>query len=650
MTMAVDANPIRSLFRTTDKHPKGVDLLYLRSARFWCRTLHSPAQYLALADRAEKLRETIRVLTDVELDSQIAILSTTLGKPGHAHKSMPTALALVREAAHRELGLHAYPVQLQGAAAILNGFIAEMATGEGKTLTIAIAAVIKAWSTRGCHVMTANDYLASRDARWVMPLCKRCGLSVSGITSETSDRDRRSAYMADIVYTTPREVAADYLRDRLDAQPYPGGAGALINQLTSGRVTARSPRLQHLECAIVDEADAVLIDDAVTPLILSGESEQRISMNHLQNTHRMAKQLRKGIHFTSEAASRSAHLSQVGADVVRHTDSNDECFEQISNRRREELVVISLIAQHHYAENRDYAIIDERIVIIDPSTGRLMPDRTYQAGLHQALEVKHSIEPRALQESLASISFQRFFSRYASLAGATGTAREVAAEFWEIYALSVTSIPTNVPVFRKQNPPVLFADTDHKLVAITDEAIAMSESGRAVLIGCQSVETSDLLADNISARGGYCAVLNAVRHEEEARVIAEAGQPGRITIATNMAGRGTDIIIHAHVRALGGLHVMVAEPLLSKRLERQLNGRCARQGEPGSTQAYISRSDSLFEHTLPAAVAIVPSRGLKLLARIAQLTSERGARTRRRQVMRDDETTDELLGFSGLSL
>jgi preprotein translocase subunit SecA len=647
MTSLAPYNSFRDIIRAERKQPVGIDLMYLRAARLWSMSFGSSKHARRLAERVVAHEQACRALSENELDFELAAARGQCRGAEHAEQHYLYAIALVREAARRELGLEAFEVQIRGALAMLDGVIAEMATGEGKTLSIAIAGVMSAWRSTGCHVMTANDYLAQRDAEWVRPLCARCAVTVGCITSQSTDPGRKSVYRADILYATPREIASDYLRDALERQTQSTRVSTLLSAATGSRDAISRPRLRHTDVAIIDEADAVLIDEAVTPLIMSNRSMGESYTADIFAAERLARGMTHPRDYIPERSQRAAYLTETGRQAVREAFQTTVQAEAVAMRRYEELLVVAIVARHHYLEDRDYVIQDGQAVIIDQATGRLMPDRSFRAGLHQAIEAKHALTPRPIQESVASISFQRFFAKYKTLSGASGTAIGVSAELWEIYTRTVQRIPSNKPLVRTMLPVRRFGSRTEKENAIVRDACALIREGRAVLIGCQSVATSERLAALLRPKDMRCEVLNAVRHAEEARIIEEAGRTERITIATNMAGRGTDIKVDPDVIARGGLHVIVAEPLSSKRLERQLAGRCGRQGDPGSVQAYISPDDELFTLTTPSMAKALPGWMRSRLPRLAQYIAEQVARARRRQVLLDDEKTDELLGFAG---
>jgi preprotein translocase subunit SecA len=606
-----------------------------------------PGQYLRTAAAA-----TARDLTgesDDALQEQAATLRETFRRSRDTPEDRLTAIMLVREAARRTLGLHAHPVQIAAALALLDGTVIELATGEGKTLVAGLAGAIMGWRGRGVHVITVNDYLATRDAAWMEPLFAFLGLSSACVVGKTEGDARRTAYLADITYTTNKEVAADFLRDRITLGRSPRLASGLAERML-GDGQGRLERLfmRGLACAIVDEADSVLIDEAVTPLIISGSGPN----TEQEDAYTRAATIAASMTPTSD------YVVDRRFQDVRLTDAGHAHAEELardfggpwrSQRRREELVTQAIAARELYTEGEQYVVQDGRIVIIDEFTGRLLPDRTWRDGLHQAVEAKEGLEVQAMQETLARISFQRFFSLYDHLGGMTGTARECATELWQTYRLPVVCLPTHKPCARKHLPQVTVTTTEEKWNRVIEEIKRVHSEGRPVLVGTRSVAASEQLSALLRAQGFDHEVLNAVRHAEEAEIVAAAGQPGRITIATNMAGRGTDIVLGDGVAAAGGLHVLATERHESPRVDRQLYGRAGRQGDPGSARTIAALTDEVVRRYAG------PLQWLGRLAgparagvfRLAQRKAQAMAARRRRQVMRSDETYEESLGFAG---
>ena len=440
-----------------------------------------------------------------------------------------------------------------------------------------MAAVLGGWRGRGCHVVTVNDYLAQRDAGWMEGVFKRCGVSVGCVVGETETADRREAYGSDVTYSTGREVCADFLRDRLVIQHVGGDARAYLGVVASAGGGGVAERLvqRGLAQVIVDEADSVLIDEAVTPLILSGKSGGAAGMDDeaFEEAAGVAREMNEGEGYTVDRRRHEVKLTEQGRGAA------GGLTRVASARRREELLVEALMARELYREGAEYVVREGKIVIVDESTGRLMEDRTWRAGMHQAVEAKEGLEISALTETLARVSYQRFFGMYGRIGGMSGTVREAAEELWRTYGLMVTRIPTNEKLARVQHGDRVFRDEASKLAAVADEARRLSAEGRPVLIGTRSVETSERVSGLLAGLRIEHDVLNAVRHDEEAAIVARAGRAGAVTVATNMAGRGTDIRLEEAAREAGGLAVLATERHATERLDRQLFGRAGRQGD-----------------------------------------------------------------------
>ncbi|MHC5002726.1 MAG: preprotein translocase subunit SecA [Planctomycetota bacterium] len=562
------------------------------------------------------------------------------------------AVGLVREAAARAVGLRAHPVQVAAALAIHAGCIAEMATGEGKTLAASIAAVLAGWRGRGCHVLTFNHYLAERDAEAVRPTCTMCGLTVAHVEAAMTPDERRRAYLADVTYCTNQDVAADYLRDQLSLGRHHRLAAVLLDRLAGEDRTSGTPLVMRgLASAIIDEADSILIDEAVTPLIISGDAPNAKRSEAYVTAARVAARLEAGVHYLVDRQHGEIRLTRAGAaSAEQSTHVLGGVWAAPS--RREELVVQALVARELFARDQQYVIEDGDVVIVDESTGRLMPDRTWRGGLHEAIQAKEGLELTAPKETMARISFQRFFRMYGHLGGTTGTAWEARSELQQIYGLPVIVLPTHRPCRRHVAPDRVFLDERSKWSAVLEEIRAVHATGRPILVGTRSVASSEQLSARLIEAGLEHQVLNAVRHAEEATVVARAGERGRVTVATNMAGRGTDIKLGAGVADLGGLHVIATERHESGRIDRQLFGRAARQGDPGSAVAFASLDDEICRRYAPAALRWLahrrPGRAGAVVT-LAQRRAERLAARQRQEVLRTDEWLDRFLGFTGRS-
>jgi preprotein translocase subunit SecA len=531
-----------------------------------------------------------------------------------------------------------------GALAAHEGHLVEMATGEGKTLTLCLAAILEGWTGRPCHVITANDYLAERDAREMRPLYERCGLRVGQVTAGMTQDERRQNYSSDVVYTTSKELLADFLRDRL----------AMGNCQEFSRRWIR--RLRRSGSPIVDEADSVLVDEAATPLIIAEQRENHPLIESSIASVCVARDLERDRDYEVDPATKRIQFTASGLAAIAAAGTTFGGLWR-SRSRRVELVQRALAAREFHRRDQQYVIQDRKVVIVDEFTGRLMPDRTWQHGIHQAVEALEELEVQSPAVTLSRMSFQRFFRRFRRLSGFSGTAREAASELWGIYELPVVSVPTNRPCLREMLPDSIHLDRRYRLQAITEEVARLHRLGRPVLVGTRSVEASQVVADRLREAGLAFQLLNALSHQDEARIVALAGRTGQVTVATNMAGRGTDIKLEPGVAELGGLHVVAAERNESGRIDRQLFGRCARQGDPGSARAFVSPEDDLFRRFIPPAVCRVMELALRsgipgsdMIAshavRRAQSAAESLATRHRRQVLEMDTWFEENMGFA----
>jgi len=644
------------------KLPRGADALAVDLLGCWRRRSAVLEALRQEADSVDRMEAGAAARTDTDLQRRLRELAVRFrrGQVDRDPALRLEALAHVREAARRMTGLHPFVVQLMGVLALDRGYLAEMATGEGKSLTAALAAVLAAWRGQPCHVVTVNDYLAERDARRFEHFYRFCGVTTAAVTSTMEPVERRAGYAADITYTTSKEVVADFLRDRLRLGNLPQPERRLLRQiLDPRRAGTEGLVMRGLGIAIIDEADSVLIDEAVTPLIIC-QPRASVSMQEAtQAAARLTGALREGEHYRVDRQHREIELLDAAEAFLENEVQGMPRFWSGLARRRE-LLVQAVTARELYQRDRHYVVQDGKVVIVDEFTGRLMPQRTWREGLHQAIEAKEGLVQTPPTEILARLSFQRFFRCYRRLSGMTGTGRETAMEFWRNYRLPVVTIPTNRPCIREQWPDQIFATADARWNAIVDEIVAVHEAGRPVLAGTRSVAASEYLAERLGRRGLRCHVLNAVRHREEAEIVARAGERGRITIATNLAGRGTDILLGGGVAELGGLHVIATEPNESARVDRQLFGRAGRQGNPGSARRFASLNDDLVERFVPNPVRkylarLVASnapgelrrRPALLAVRHAQQAAQRLATRQRAAVLGHDTWLDEALSFTG---
>ncbi len=553
-----------------------------------------------MAKRIVKRSEEIRNWSDQELRRHAREIRWQAKTGVSLQTLLPDAYAMVREASRRTTGLLHFPVQIMGGIAMFEGHIAEMQTGEGKTLTATLPTFLRALAGLGVHVITVNDYLAERDAQLNSEIYKLLGLSVGCILTPMETDERRAAYAKDITYGTSKEMGFDFLRDRLRMGT--GHRPDDRHHVFGGRkFEGEQPVQRGHHFALIDEADSILIDEARTPLIIGlTMPNDAATVNLLRWSHRATKHFEPNKDFIYEPDRRTAYLTDAGCRRVLLL-SKPSLLDTIDTERIYTHVEQALTAKYAFELDRDYVIVDDEVVIVDESTGRLMDGRKWQDGLHQAVEAKELVPITAATGQAARITVQDFFRQYSHLAGMTGTAVLARKELKKIYQIKVTPIPTNKPCIRAGRPARAFTTREAKREAIVEEIAKLNAAGRAVLIGTPSVEASELLATALKERDIPHTTLNARYHEIEAEIVSDAGQPGKVTIATNMAGRGTDIHLDPQVRENGGLHVMATEMHTSARIDRQLLGRAARQGDPGSYQFFLSLEDELLRCLTPEA-------------------------------------------------
>ncbi len=567
--------------------------------------------------------------------------------------AMAAVFACVGEASRRTLKMWPHPVQFSGARVLLQGNLAEMQTGEGKTLVAALAATAMAASGASVHVISTNDYLAQRDCEEMLPLFGFFGLGGAFIKGGMEPDERRAAYAHPICYVSGKEVVFDYLKDRLAGHGMLPNRVSSLRQMSAGEGSGpQAPLIPALHFAIVDEADSVLIDEARTPMIISREAPGIYEPELLQWAIEAAGTLREGEHFRIGAA----RDLEVLPGTVEHCGPPPEGVRPVwrSAPWRELLLRQALTAIHLYLRDQHYILVEGKVQIVDEATGRVMADRSWEQGLHQLIEAKESLEFSKGRETMARMTFQRFFRRYFLLAGLTGTGAEASRELWSVYRLPVRRIPPNRRNQRQRMPDRCEPTLADKWRVVADEACAASARGQPVLVGTRSVEASEQIAAEFTQRGVAYVMLNARQDAEEAQIVAQAGEVGRITVATNMAGRGTDIKPTPEAKAAGGLHVILTEFHESPRVDRQLVGRSGRQGDPGSAQAIVSPHDGLFEsqptslRMLLARVRGGPQRALlKAAVALAQRRAERRAYKTRMQTLRQDRELNRLIGFAG---
>jgi preprotein translocase subunit SecA len=649
----------RSDYRTPPQLYKGLDALVNRFIGQYKRRTSCLADLRRDAEIVIAMEREWADLTDAQLQRRFLDIREKFRRGGKAADELVLpALAGLREAAHRQLGLRPFPVQLMGALALHRGYLAEMATGEGKTLTAGLAGVLAGWSKRPCHVVTVNDYLVQRDAEWLESFYHFCGVRVGYVIGWHGQPERIEGYGCDVTYVTSKELLADFLRDRLQLGRLQDPTRRLIRFMLQPQLESQNGLvLRGLHTAIVDEADSVLIDEAVTPLIISSSHKNESLREAAQVAEEMIQVLEPEKDYHSNVRYKEIDLTKEGLQKLVAQAANLPGLWRGKDRRLE-LVVQALIAREFFHRDQQYIVDGDKVVIVDEFTGRPMPQRTWREGMHQAIEAKEGLAISDPAETIARLSFQRFFRCFHRLSGMSGTARETAREVWQIYGLPVIAIPPNRPCIRQQWPDQFFLTEDAKWNAIAAEVEQVHHTGRPLLVGTRSVQTSERLWRLLANRNLEVKVLNAARLSEEAETIALAGEPGRITIATNMAGRGTDIRLGHGVAASGGLHVIASEWHESSRVDRQLFGRSGRQGDPGSAQAFASFEDELLRRYAGKLVRKIVDQAMnrRVLGKekIAQAAFHRAQQKaqkvvlkQRQNVLRSDLWLEQALSFAG---
>ena len=614
-------------------------------------------RYRRFIDAVEDRARGLATCSEAELQAAIGEVRRRLYSRGLRRELVAESFAIVREVATRELGLRHYDVQLFGGWVMLQGKLAEMETGEGKTLTATLPAATAALAGIPVHIVTVNDFLVERDADWMAPIYRRLGIGVGTIVEGMDATQRRTAYACDVVYCTNKQLVFDYLKDQILLARESRPLHLQLEGLYSERPRTEQLLMRGLCFAIVDEADSVLVDEARTPLIISNAGDSSQEERTFHEAIAVASKMRAPRDFTVRARDRRIDLTDLGrAQLLRLTRPLGGVWSGL--KRREELAHQALAALHLYHRDKDYLVRDEAIQIVDEYTGRVMADRSWERGLHQMIEAKEGCPITSRQETLARISYQRFFRRYLRLAGMTGTCREVASELWSVYRLNVVTVPTNRPTRRRAFAQKIFPTTEAKWQAVVERVGALHRLGVPVLIGTRSVAASEHLSELLNEVGLPHRVLNARQDEEEAEIVARAGEASRITVATNMAGRGTDIRLADGVAELGGLFVLATERHEARRIDRQLFGRSGRQGDPGAYQAIVSLEDELvrgyFGGRLDGLIDRRRRHGRPLpgwlaapLVALAQKAAEFRHSRARRDLLRVDENLGDMLAFSG---
>jgi preprotein translocase subunit SecA len=516
--------------------------------------------------------EQFSAMPDAELQAKTAEFKQRLENGEALDAMLPEIFAVVREAGKRTVGMRHFDVQIMGGQVLYEGRIAEMKTGEGKTLVATLPVYARSLEGRGVHVVTVNDYLARRDAEWMGPIYQYLGLNVGIIQHGLDSAQRRAAYTCDVTYVTNNEVGFDYLRDNMAWQ---------VEDLVQ----------RELYFALVDEVDSILVDEARTPLIISGPSQEATEL--YEKFAQIIPRLKKGEDFTVDEKAHAVPITETGVAHVEKMLGIQNLYDQRNIELTHQLNA-ALRGWNLFHRDQQYIVKEGEVIIVDEFTGRLMYGRRYSDGIHQAIEAKEGIKVRGEDQTLATITFQNLFRLYQHLAGMTGTAKTEEREFRDIYGLDVVVVPTNMPMVRKDNSDIVYKSERAKFDAVVDEIIEEHKKGRPVLVGTRSIEKSELLAAMLRRKGVECNVLNAKYHEQEAEIIKDAGQEAQVTIATNMAGRGTDIKLGDGVARNGGLHIIGTERHESRRIDNQLRGRSGRQGDPGSSRFYVSLEDEVM--------------------------------------------------------
>jgi preprotein translocase subunit SecA len=525
-------------------------------------------------DRVNAFEPEISALDDAQLSAKTIEFRERIANGESIDTMLPETFAVCREAGKRMLNMRHFDVQIMGGQVLHEGNVAEMRTGEGKTLVGTLAVYANALLGKGVHLITVNEYLAKRDAEWMLPLYNFLGLTVGVVQHGLNSPERRAAYQCDITYVTNNEVGFDYLRDNM--------AWSLEDMVQ-----------RPLAFAVIDEVDSILIDEARTPLIISGPGQSRESNELYAKFAKVIPRLQIEEDFTVDQKAHAVPITEAGVAKVEKILGISNLYDQRNLELTHQLNA-ALKAWHLYHKDQQYIVKDDEVVIVDENTGRLMNGRRYSDGIHQAIEAKEGIQVRSEDQTLATITFQNYFRLYKKIAGMTGTAKTEEREFREIYGLGVVQIPTNRPIKRRDLGDIVYQSELGKFNAVVDEIVAENTKGRPVLVGTRSIEKSERVAAMLRERGVQCNVLNAKYHEQEAQIIKDAGLRGAITIATNMAGRGVDIKLGDGVAELGGLHIIGTERHESRRIDNQLRGRAGRQGDDGTTRFFMSLEDELM--------------------------------------------------------
>ncbi|MAC83934.1 MAG: hypothetical protein CL624_07345 [Arcobacter sp.] len=570
-------------------------------------------------------------------------------------KGVYSSISTICEVCFRVFGYRPYYEQIMGVLGQYYGFAIQMLPGEGKTITAAISGVIAGWSGKPCHIITSNDYLASRDAQIMTPLYNGCLLSVGHIIGEMKDEKRSENYKCNVVYATSKELLADFLRDQISDQKINNFDNFLFNKLFNGISSSKPRVMQGMYTAIVDEADSVLADEALTPLVISESTDNEVLKDAIYCIFGLIKKFKNEIHYKVDEEFKDISLTNEGKILL---DELDKEFPIIwrTYERKTFLLIQALNAKELYVNGRDYIINEEnKIVLVDEKTGRLMPGKSLSGGLHQAIEAKENLELTSPTKTNIKMSFQRFFRLYTKLSGMSGTLQNIENELWSIYELPVIEIPKRIANTYTFKTIAILENIDSKMKAIVDEIIEVNSTGQAILVGTTSINESEALSNILKSKGIVCTTLNAKHHKEEDEIVAQAGYYKSIVISTNIAGRGTDIKINKEIEELGGLHVIATQLGDSKRVDLQLFGRTARQGQVGSVKVFLSLEDKLLYKKLPLKIFNYLKKNIDknyikkisiLLYQLSQRSEEKKSSKLRIKMLKNDYDFNKRISFT----
>jgi len=635
------------------KSYKGLDALAHTLVGKVYKRLFSPARFRRQAEKIYELSLKFKDLDDEHLYEKVELSRIHFRtRKIQSKRQFNRVLAQITEVAYRTLGMRPYSVQLMGVLAQYHGFVIEMLPGEGKTITAAVAGVLAAWEGNPVHIVTSNDYLASRDAESMNSLFQQCGVTVSAITAEMNQLERYKSYLSDVIYATSKELLADFLRDqsehsRMDFDRY------LVHKLSAK--TTKMMVMRGLYTAIIDEADSVLADEATTPLIISAPTKNDALKEATRTAFEIAAQLELDLDYT---AIQKFHEIKITSEGEAKLDGFVLNLPPIwkSKERREFLIHQALAAREFYKKDSHYIVNEDgEVVIVDEKTGRLMKNRSWGAGLHQAVEMKEGVDMTDPTETHTRMSFQRFFRLYKKLSGMSGTLQRLENEFWQIYKLPTIKIPKRIANTYHLLPYQIAPDIPSKWEMVIKDLREVHATGRPILVGTRTIQESEELVSLLEDTELDCILLNALHHQEEAEIIAVAGERGRITIATNMAGRGTDILLENDVVELGGLHVISTQRHESLRVDLQLFGRAGRQGQPGTVREILSIDDIVMENLCPQPIrkflrSVVNTFWGRILSSMIythfQKYADRQSSNIRAKILEKDFNLNEMLSFS----